>query len=227
MPVSIPDAYLGVWKRALLRTPEFEDTTTTVFWLQTSTWHGDIRIPTSRPSCAGRRSLHDCTHEELLGLARQQGFSGVTRVEGDLCSWLRRADFQPPSRFEDIGRMEFESSERLFEHGVHQEYFDIWERLPFSTGNEYVSVTFPPGEEESVSCPTRILLATGNYFIQVRPRTMPLPQADSLMALDSDDASLRSVLDFEISFGTRGPGAWTITHSTLPWLEGERLLDRP
>jgi len=149
----------------------------------------------------------------------------VTHVEGDLCSWLRRTDFQTPSRFEDIGRIEFESSERLFEYGVHQEYFDIWERLPFSTGDEYLSVTFPPDGEEPVSCPTRILLGTGNYFIQVRPRLMALPQADDLLALAADDSSLRSVLDFEISFGTRGPGAWTITHSTLPWLEGEPLLD--
>jgi len=31
MPESVPDAYVGVWKRALLRTPEFEDTTSTVF----------------------------------------------------------------------------------------------------------------------------------------------------------------------------------------------------
>lgn len=225
MSESVPDAYLGVWKRALLRTPEFEDTTSTVLWLQTSTWHGDIRIPTSRPPCAGRRSLDDCSHEELLGLARQQGFSGVTRVEGDLCSWLRRADFQPPSRFEDIGRMEFESSERLFEYGVHQEYFDIWERLPLSTGHENVAVESPPDGEESVSCPTRILLATGNYFIQVRPRPLVLPQADDLLALGTAESTLRALLDFEISFGTRSPGGWTITHSTLPWREGELLLD--
>ena len=171
---------------------------------------------------AMRRPVHPI---ELLGLAQQQGFSGVTRVEGDRCSWLRRTDFQPPSLLEDIGRMEFESSERLFEYGLHQDYFDIWERLPLSTGNEHVAVQSPPDGGEPVSCPTRILLATGNYFIQVRPRPLALSQADTLVALAADESSLRSVPDFEISLGTRGPGGWTITHSTLPWLEGEPLLD--
>jgi hypothetical protein len=218
---SVPDAYLGVWKRALLRTPEFEDTTSTVFWLQTPVWHGDIRIPVSRPPCADRRSLHECTREELSGLSEQQGFAGVTRVEEDICRWLRRVDFQPPSGFDDVGRIEFESEERMLEYGVQQDYFEIWERLPGSTGEVHVEVEFRDGEDEAVSRPIRILLATGRYFIHVRPRLMTLPQAGHLTELTTGDASLRSALDFEISFGTRGPVGWTILHSTLPWREGE------
>lgn len=223
----VPDACLGVWKRALLRTPDFEDTTSTVFWLQTPRWHGDIRIPASRPPCQGRRSLHECTREELFGLAEQQGFAGITTVEADTCRWLRRVDFQPPGGFDDVGRIAFETPERMLEYGLQQDYFEIWERLPASTGEVHVEVALRPGEDPAVSRPTRVLLATGRYFIHLRPRLMTLPQAEHLTSLTAGDASLRSALDFEISFGTRGPAGWMISHSTLPWLENTRLAAHP
>lgn len=220
---SVPDACLGVWKRALLRTPQSEDTTSTVFWLQTPRWHGDIRIPAARPACATRRSLQECSAAELAGLARQQGFAGITTVEGDVCRWLRRVDFQPPSGFDDIGRIEFETPDRMLEYGVEQDYFEIWERLPGSTGEVFVDVTAEPGKDPEGLRPTRLLLATGRYFIHVRPRRDELPRAGGLLELGTAEAWLRTALDFEISFGAREPGGWRITHSTLPWLEGSAL----
>lgn len=219
----VPDACLGVWKRALLRTPQFEDTTSAVFWLQTPRWHGDIRIPSGRPACAGRRSLQTCSAEELAGLARQQGFGGITTVEGDVCRWLRRVDFQPPGGFDDVGRIEFETPERMLEYGVQQDYFEIWERLPGSTGDVHVAVEAAPGQDPEAASLVHMLLATGRYFIRLRPRPEPLPPAAGLLALGGGEAGLRAALDFEISFGTRGPGGWRITHSTLPWLEGSLL----
>lgn len=220
----VPDAYLGVWKRALLRTAQFEDTTSTVFWLQTPRWHGDLRIPASRPACAGRRHLRHCSAEELAGLAAQQGFAGITAVQGDVCRWQRCVDFQPPSGFEDVGRVQFETPDRLLEYGVKQDYFEIWERLPGSTGEVRVEVAATPGERSQAAPPARVLLATGRYFIHVRPRPAALPRAGGLLELSAGKAAwLRTALDFEISFGTRGPDGWRITHSTLPWLEGSAL----
>ena len=221
---SVPDAFLGVWKRTLLRTSRIEDTTSTVFWLQTPRWHGDIRIPAVRPACTGRHSLRDCSAGEVAGLARQQGFAGVTTVEGDLCRWLRRVDFQPPSNFVDMGRIEFETPERMLEYGVLQDYFEIWERLPGSTGEVFVDVAAAPGQDPETTRPARILLATGDYFIRLRPRAAALPPADGLLDLPGGEAGLRAALDFEISFGMRRPGGWRITHSTLPWLEGSSIV---
>jgi hypothetical protein len=223
--LTVPEAYLGVWKRKLLRTPEFEDTASTVYWLQTSSWHGDIRIPVYRPPCTGKRSLAQCSREELLDLAAQQGFAGTTSVEGDTCRWLRRVDFQPPTSFNDIGRIEFSSTDLMLEYGIEREYFEIWERVPGSVGHEHVSVEFDGGDDPRAARPTRLLLTTGNYFIHVRPRRAVLPQADSLASLTGDNPSLRAALDFEISFGTRKgpPETWVIQRSTFPWREGERL----
>ncbi|MEO8037747.1 MAG: hypothetical protein ABI794_03205 [Betaproteobacteria bacterium] len=221
----MPDTILGVWRRKLLRTPEVEDTASTVYWLQTSLWHGDIRVPVYRPPCSGKRSLAQCTHEELLDLSAQQGFAGTTMVEGDTCRWLRRVDFQPPSGFSDVGRIEFSGPDLMLEYGIEQEYFEIWERLPGSVGQEHVNVEFQAGDDARAARPTMVLLATGDHFIRVRPRRTVLPQADGLSSLTADDQSLRAALDFEISFGTRSGSIsnWVIHHSTFPWREGERL----
>jgi len=226
MSAPVPDACLGVWKRTLLRTPESEDTTSAVFWLQTPHWHGDIRIPASRPPCAGRHGLDECSPGELAGLARQQGFAGITTVEGDICRWQRRVDFQPPGRFDDVGRIEFATQDRMLEYGVQQPYFEIWERLPDSTGDVVVDVSHA-AEDTDGARPTRVLLATGRYFIHLRPRAAKLSPADSLLDCGATEDWLRGALDFEISFGTRTPEGWTITHSTLPWLENTLLPVHP
>jgi len=214
--MTMPPAYLGVWQRRLLRTPTLEDTTTTVLWLQTTGWHADIRIPVDRPHLRGRRSLVDLSREELLGLARQQGFAGWTRVEDDVCHWDRKADFQPPSGHDDFGRMSFDGPERCFEHGIDREYFDIWERTPDSRGEGF-AVHWPDAQRPLW------LFRAGHCLMRVQPRADPLPQAENLAALaaDVDDAQLRRWLDFELSFGRVDiAGRWRIEHSTWPWLEG-------
>ena len=208
---DVPDAYLGVWQRLLLRTPKFEDTTTQVYWLQTRDWHGDIRVPSNRPNCAGKTSVAQLEHTELLGLSKQQGFAGATEVTGDICRWRRKVDFQPPSGYNDIGRMEFESSERVLEYGVEQDYFEIWQRLPDSVGAPWIDIRY-------TDCrPNLIQIGSGKYFVQVRPRTDAAPIDDA----SPDLGALRRWVDFEISFGTRTDGAMgRILRSTLPWREG-------
>ena len=133
----VPPPYLGVWKRTLLRTPKIEDTTAQVYWMQTQSWHADIRIPASRPAFDGKTTLDQLNRSELMELAKQQGFCGTTIVDEDTCHWLRRHDFQPPSGANDIGRMVFEGPDRLLEFGVEADYFEIWERLPGSKGRAF------------------------------------------------------------------------------------------
>lgn len=218
--MSVPDQYLGVWKRTLLRTPDFEDITSRVYWLQTRDYHADIRIPADRPACAGKTGFDQLTRDELLGLARQQGFAGITVVEGDICRWLRTADFQPPTAVSDIGRMVFETPDRMFEYGVEADYFEIWDRMPGSAGDNYA---IDSDDEPGASFEVPGLLVAGNYFMRVRPRVVDLPPAASLAALaeKQDDAALRAILDFEIAFGTRQNDAqWRVELCTLPWLEG-------
>lgn len=219
MTAAVPDAYLGVWRRRLLRTPDRDDTTTMVFWLQTPSWHADIRVSPACPAVAGARSLEDLPRSALLALATQQGFAGVTTAEGDICRWHRRVDFQPPSGFSDVGRIVFETPERMLEHGVEQDYFEIWERVPGSVGPwAALASSTPEGEVW--------LLRSGDHAIRVRPRTTPLAPAPSLVALaaDADDATLRGWLDFDIRYAVReADGTWRVRHATLPWFKGMTL----
>ncbi len=212
---DVPPAYLGVWKRTLLRTPTKEDTTTQVYWMQTQSWHVDIRVPANRRAFEGKSALDQLGNAELMELAKQQGFCGTTVVDGNICRWLRHYDFQPPSGANDIGRMEFDGPDRVFEYGVEAEYFEIWERLPESQGNTFALQT---GED-----PLTMLLGAGVYMMAVRPRLAHLPLAADLATFvaGKNGLILRQALDFELSFGRRvTPDAWKIELSTLPWQHG-------
>ena len=211
----VPPSYLGVWKRTLLRTPQREDTTTQVYWMQTQSWHADIRVPASRPAFEGKSALDQLNKAALMELAKQQGFCGTTVVDGNICRWLRRHDFQPPSGANDIGRMEFDGPDRVFEYGVEAEYFEIWERLPGSKGR-----TFARQVDDD---PLTLLLTTGDYVMSVRPRAAKLPTSPNLAACLEGKSGhfLREALDFEISFGRWiSEDAWKIELSTLPWRQG-------
>ena len=215
---AVPPEYIGVWKRTLLRTPKIEDTTTQVYWMQTQSWHADIRVPAGRPSCRGKLALDQLTRDELFGLARQQGFCGTTAVEGDICRWLRKYDFQPPSGANDIGRMAFETPDRVLEYGVEADYFEIWERVPGSRGESFAG--------RLSHDPLTLLLGTGDFRMLVRPRLAQLPTAPSMsvLAAEKSTGELRDLMDFEISFGkVIAADAWRIGLSTLPWREGEDM----
>lgn len=215
---AVPTEYIGVWKRTLLRTPKVEDTTTRVYWMQTQSWHADIRVPANRAPCKGKLALDQLTRDELFSLARQQGFSGTTVVEGEICRWLRQYDFQPPSGANDIGRMVFETPDRVLEYGVEADYFEVWERVPGSRGESFAG--------QLSDKPLTLLLGTGNLRMIVRPRKVPLPVSPGMSALAADKSTgtLRELMDFEISFGrTTSPNTWRIDLSTLPWREGEDI----
>ena len=220
---AVPVGYLGVWKRTLLRTPKFEDTTTQVFWMQTKSWHADIRIPHDRPTCSGKTTLKDLTRNELLGLTAQQGFSGTTHVEANICRWQRQYDYQPPSGMNDIGRMEFDGPDRILEYGIEADYFEIWERLPGSAGDSSAI--------DLSADPLARLLTAGEFFMLVRPRIGALTQASSLLELagDKNEDELRKLLDFEISFGRRSfkYGTGSVELSTLPWRQGITIQELP
>jgi hypothetical protein len=216
---KVPSEYIGVWKRTLLRTPNVEDTTTQVYWMQTQSLHADIRVPATRPPCTGKRALDQLTRDELFALARQQGFAGTTVVEEDICRWLRQYDFQPPSGANDVGRMEFETADRVLEYGVEADYFEIWERVPGSQGESFA--------RQLSDRPLTLFLGAGDFRMIVRPRKAPLPVSRSMSALAADKSmdALSQLMDFEISFGrTCSQSGWRIELSTFPWREGDEVF---
>lgn len=227
-PAPVPVNYLGVWRRRLLETPTLRDEHSHVFWLQTPHWHADLRIPAGRPGFSGVNALAECDDAQLAWLARQQGFCGLTQVDGDTCTWHRQMDFQPARDRRDIGRMVFDG-ERLTETGIEADYLERWERLPHSRGGTAaLELVWEAGEPPS--CPTWLFVA-GDCFMYVRGRTRPLPKAADLSQLvtlsQSSHSQLLDWLNFEISFGYRkGPSPWRIEHSTLPFRE-ETYFTRP
>jgi hypothetical protein len=215
----VPIAYVGVWRRTLLETSTLRDTTSSVFWLQTRVWHGDIRIPAHRPALSCD-TLAQLDRSALQALTQQQGFAGVTEVTADICRWHRQIDYQPRSRFNDIASMRFDTPDRLLEYGVEQAYFEVWERMPDSGGeSEMIELAAP-------SQPRAVMLRAGDFVMLVRDRSVSLPAADNLATLGagmSQDALARA-LNLEISFGRRvDQDAWRVELSTLPWREGAVL----
>lgn len=224
--IALPASYLGLWRRSLLEQNGCEDTTSLVLWLQADAQHIDIRIPASRPDFSNCADLQDCSSAQLRWLATQQGFAGITTVNGSVCQWHRELDFQPSTGVADIGKTEFDGAHRLLETGIEASYFEVWEK---TTGSELnmsahqLQSTSSNGNEVMA----RLLIA-GKHFAFIRPRNLDLPDADSLLsAIDTGQHNQQNIvdwLDFEISFGdvidaTHGK----INHSTLPFREGKLL----
>lgn len=202
---SVPARYRGVWRRTLLQTPEGVDDSTWVRWMQLGHWHADLRIP--HAARAGMPAQPAWPYAQSLwpALRQQQGFAGVTQVEtgvgGEICTWHRLVDYQPPGPHPDAGHMSFETTERVIEIGVHGIYREVWERLPGSTGR-CLALAEPTGHEGQAA--TRLFVA-GRYLMRVRPCAHPWQPA------------------FEISFGVLENGAWHIEQSTRPELQGRRV----
>ena len=222
----VPERYVGLWQRLILQKDGMPaDVTSNVFWLQTRSWLADLGVPASRPDFSQHASLSDCGREHLLWLAGQQGFIGLTEVEGEICSWERKADFQPPTGKRDMGRMVFVDADTIVETGIESRYLQIWERVP--GGDGFSAVLQRTGEREHPADLAEWMIFVGEYAMRVRRRAAPhLPQADSLLALgvDADDAKLRALVNFNISFARQTPKGWRIQLSTLPFREGSMML---
>lgn len=221
---SVPDAYLGVWRRQLLTTTAgHRDETSEVFWLQTSHLHADMRIP--YPPTPPSASLSTCTLEHQQALCEQGGFAGLTDVQGNICQWHRLIDYQPPGGAPDIGCMTFEGPDRLIEDGLEGSYHEVWQRLPESQGTNWGLWLRSADEPERQAC----LLIAGDYFMFAADRPAALDVGGGNLRDQLDRATPDRRLDLlacEISFGRQRNGAtpWVISHSTLPGRVGDKLL---
>src|SRR5665811_2075142 len=172
--MNVPSNYWGLWQRTLLATSDYHDASSRVYWLQTSSWHADIRIPAHRPDFTGIMSLAGCSGEQLSWLAEQQGFAGITVVTGDQCEWKRAIDYQPPSGKRDIGRMLFEHPGKLLEYGLEDVYSETWEKINDDQAENCFALQLlgQGGAAERAN----YLLVSGNHFIHSRNRPAGLAQ---------------------------------------------------
>lgn len=227
----VPRIYCGVWQRTLLEGEGLvTDRSSTVLWLQTPVWHSDLRLPSPRPDFSEANRFNDCTSTQIRWLAHQQGFSGITQVTGDECRWLRDVDYQPNMGTRDVGRMVFiEDGHALEEYGMEADYRETWVRLPEGNG---ACACWERKHREGEQ-PIERLLVAGDCFFLVKDRASPLPEPRNghypnlcdLIFQRADKAS--DWLSLSLAFGrvAGGPRPWQIAHATLPWLEGQSLVD--
>ncbi|MEQ1598406.1 MAG: hypothetical protein ABL880_03465 [Methylotenera sp.] len=226
--LPVPSKYIGVWQRELLETATAKDDSSLVLWMQTQQYHIDIRIPANRSQLSQVDKLEDYTNEELLQLATQQGFAGITQVtsatsnSSDICQWHREIDFQPQTNARDIGKMVFTDANTVIETGMDDAYLEVWRRLENSqepcwfkltTGKNYKGLETPA-----------YLMRAGKFVAYTRPRQFSLPKSTSLdhaiQIYKPQRELLLDWLDVEISFGeVLDDKHWKIKHSTLPFIE--------
>lgn len=226
----MPACYIGVWQRELLETQSTKDTTSLVLWMQSQHYHIDLRIPHAvQIGLRKVSSLQEYNLDELLLLASQQSFAGITKVtlatnrSSDVCQWLREIDFQPKTSARDIGKMMFTDENTAVETGIDAAYLEVWRRLPHS--QEPHLSTFVTGQNRNQLTTKAYLIRTGKYIAFARPRVTELPMAKSLICavemFKPAREQLLDWLDMEISFGEMvGDKQWRINHSSLPFKVG-------
>lgn len=233
--VRVPTDYRGVWTRTRLH-PSADSASdasplaapTWARWLQTSLWHADLRVLDEAMAARVRAPLSALEPEQLAALTHQSAFAGCTRVDlhpqGELCSWLRRIDYQPPACVPDAAWIVFEAPDRIVRIDQHRELTETWQRLPDSTGTfRVLSGIDAQGQPEG-----RLLMQAGAYLCLVRDRHRAWPRG--LQAgLNLVDVMLTQPehalawLDLELSFGRFDGQSWHIERSTLPEREGLSL----
>ncbi len=223
MNAGVPAEVTGVWRREQITTPGgYLDDTSRVFWVQSCSWYGDIRLSIDIPRRRDARSFADFTDGELLALAEAQGFAGQLKVTPKMCAWRQDLDYQPRSPIPDEGRWAIKG-DVLTEGGIHVEYEEIWRLEPGSQG---LRAAFGQAQRRG------LLILAGDHFLQIEARETPLPDGESLPALvgaalaAGDRVLACALLDMPICYGRIGEN-WRIMHSTLPWREGQSLWSKP
>jgi hypothetical protein len=210
----------GAWQRDWIRRNGGPpDASVEVRYVQTPSVFGDLRIPGGRPDVSPAASLAELSDEQLGALAHQNGFAGVTTMDGANATWHHEIDFQPAGGGADIGRIEPAGEGKMLEHGLDDSYVESWSVLERSDSGFFAARVKRAGRVD------QLLAVAGERFVYARARAVALPPGESLTALIAKTHpprdTLIAYLDCEISYGTtRG---WRIERSTLPWRQGERL----
>jgi len=229
---TVPEKMIGCWERLYIRFRDgSEDRRTRVFWLQTLSGVGDIRIAASRPNLRGRRGLEDCSKDELLKLAEQDCFCGVTLFDPDAepfptASWPKEAylfRFQPLITFPEPGWIEWQNAATcMIERAPSGAYEEDWRLQP---GSRSFAAHLTERDAPTMTC----LFVAGEHAIYARDRAVDLPSDKTLLELardaECDPDRLRQLVDCEFSYARRAQsgGDYHIEVSTLPWREGQPL----
>ena len=227
---GVPAQYIGLWRRHLLETATSKDDSALVLWMQSQHYHIDLRIPAACTGFSAVKNLHEYNDMELMLLATQQGFAGITTVSPEtaqsssVCQWLREIDYQTPTDAQDIGNMLFIDANTVIETGIDAAYLELWRRQVSAIQPCYFKQVL--GKNSIGKQLPAYLIRIGNQVAYARPRNSVLPPAASLLdAIKQQQPNRQTLLnwlDMEISFGEMLDinainNEWRIHYSTLPY----------
>jgi len=223
-PLAVPAWTLGCFhRRSITYADGTEDAAVRVIWVQSHGLTGDLRIPARRPDLAGRRSLADCTRDELVELAKGEGGVADTSFPGGRMDWTNWAAFQPYDKWPEAGQLR-RVGPALIEFAPSGIYVEDWRLQPGSAGLRVglrlISETAPGAEPAPRDGG---LVIAGDHAILALARRRALPAAGPVHRQLAADPSLAAdVFDAEASYARRGPdGDWRVELAIDPFAEGK------
>ncbi len=207
---TVPPEYEGLWRRkGIWRSNGKSDTTTPVWWFQSSSFHFDLRIPVDRPAVPDAAALAQLPAEQQAIFARQSGFAGVTIVKDNRAEWRPAIAFPAISDESDAATMLFRDPDHIREDGLDHSYYEEWYREP--TGPLHACRL-----QDTTSDAVAYLLIGDQWMAWASGRVR---NAYTPGALTADQWSEFSVLQ-------QAAGSWRVTASNFPWRENAAFDSR-
>ena len=131
-----------------------------------------------------------------LVVMRLHDQNGALQVKGDIATWYREIDFEPPGK-PDVGRMTFVTPDILHEDDPDVSsaaYHETWERVPGTSEPAQCWGFRLAASEEQGAQRNGFLLVAGDRFMFAADRIKPLPAgAGEPQGLGSASAAFSSV----------------------------------
>jgi hypothetical protein len=188
----------GCWRRdSIIFADGTADRETTVFWVQSGRYCGDIRAPATRPDlAAAQASLSQC------------------HMTDDSAVWERELAFHPKRHFPEPGLLSLDG-EVMTERAPSGAYVEAWRRQPGSDGLRAAYALEGPRSGR--------LVIAGDHLYLALDRPAPLAGDQTLQEMLAAGADPKSLFDCEFSYARREGDGFVIQASTIPALEGRPM----
>lgn len=212
----------GLWRRRWLRSPDGEDNTTCVLWMQGEQLHVDMRLPAAAMAFTEAPSLSALDAEHLRVLAKAEGFAGKTTVRNGVCTWTRHINFQGPLKGIDTGWLQ-QTPEGLLETGIHAEYEELWEAVDSAVPQARLMSNSHGQTLFILWTATRFAMGRGWHERTIHTRSLPEHVDYALNCYNN--SVLARAFDQEFCIGRIDNDHGIIEHSTHPMRYGTVAFD--
>lgn len=209
----------GLWRRDWLRTDEYEDNTTRVYWAQCGSLFVDVRIPLKRADIMDKTCLAQLDTNALKNLMQSEGFAGTTDLKDDICTWHRQINWHGKTEGIDAGYLWFDQqADVLIEDGVHANYREQWRRV---AAPPFTARTF------QVAKMSGILLTSSTLFVLgIGCEDISCATSNSVQVSRVNPNEESTYFSSEYCIGHWDKHLGIVQLSTNPFCEGRAVLDQ-